>query len=75
MRVPKMHLRLWVRLLMRDTQACPEDQERTVWPDLEADAQGLQHLRLCLAALPARDLLDFIVCEGEAQDQFLQASG
>lgn len=64
MRVPEMHPRLWARLLMRNTQACPEDQERTVWPDLEADAQRLQHLGLGLAALSACDLLDFIVREG-----------
>lgn len=48
---------------MRDTQASPEHQKRAVWPDLKADAQGLQHLSLGVPALPAGDLLDFIVRE------------
>lgn len=64
MLIPEMHPRLWARLLMRNTQACPEHQKRSVWADLKADAQGHQDLSLGLAALPARDLLDFIVCEG-----------
>lgn len=60
---------------MGNTQTSPEHQQRPIRSNLEADAQGLQYFGLSLATLPARDLLDFVVCECEAQDQFLQASG
>lgn len=61
MRVPEMHPRLRARLLMRNTQACPEDQKRAVWPDLKADTQGGQNLGLGLATLLACDLLNLVV--------------
>lgn len=67
MGVPEAHARLRSGLLMWNAQGRPEHQKSSVWTNLKADAQSLQHLGLDLAALLARDLLDFVVGEGEAQ--------